>query len=274
MQNDEIIATIEQGLRQTNTQKQSLENRLQEVENEALALRAEIEALGKIATQAEEAIVTLLSASRTSRGATSRQNTQNIDNGELLPRRNSREDERQTQNYQAPQPNYQNLANPTNTGSYPNNNAPNYPNQNYPNNTGANYPNQNYPNNPAPNYGGQNAPNYPNQNYPTQQNTNVVSMHQRNFRHHIPPINFEVRVQDNRFAHATITQACVVLLREAGDCLHVNELYNRLLEGGFMFTGNNPTISIAVSLTRNRHFRKVAPGTFELSIIDTRKYAQ
>jgi hypothetical protein len=30
------------------------------------------------------------------------------------------------------------------------------------------------------------------------------------------------------------------------------------------FKGNNPTISIAVSLHRNRRFRKVEPGTFDL----------
>src|SRR5919199_749232 len=53
-----------------------------------------------------------------------------------------------------------------------------------------------------------------------------------------------------------------------GGPLHVNELYNRLLEGGFQFTGQNPTISIAVSLNRNRRFRKVAPGTFDLTIRD------
>ena len=55
-----------------------------------------------------------------------------------------------------------------------------------------------------------------------------------------------------------------MLLREAGEPLHVNEIYNRLMEGGFNFTGHNPTISIAVSLNRNGRFRKVAPGTFDL----------
>lgn len=68
----------------------------------------------------------------------------------------------------------------------------------------------------------------------------------------------------NRFADRTITQACTLLLREAGRPLHVNELYNLLVEGGMTFKGNNPTISIAVSLNRNRRFRKVEPGTFDL----------
>ena len=57
----------------------------------------------------------------------------------------------------------------------------------------------------------------------------------------------------------TIPQAVTLLLREEGAALHVNEIYNRLLEGGFKFTGQNPTISVAVSLNRNTRFRKVAP---------------
>lgn len=69
-----------------------------------------------------------------------------------------------------------------------------------------------------------------------------------------------------RFSDRTITQACTLILREANSPLHVNELYNLLCAGGFEFKGNNPTISIAVSLNRNRRFRKVAPGTFDLII--------
>ena len=68
----------------------------------------------------------------------------------------------------------------------------------------------------------------------------------------------------HRFADRTITQACTLLLKEAGVPLHVNELYNLLVAGGMEFKGNNPTISVAVSLNRNRRFRKVGPGTFDL----------
>jgi hypothetical protein len=77
----------------------------------------------------------------------------------------------------------------------------------------------------------------------------------------------------NRFADRTITQACTLLLREHGAPLHVNELYDLLVEGGMQFTGNNPTISIAVSLNRNRRFTKVAPGTFDLMIKDASQAA-
>ncbi len=75
--------------------------------------------------------------------------------------------------------------------------------------------------------------------------------------HNMEPIS-------HRFSDRTITQACTLLLREAGKPLHVNELYNLLVAGGMEFKGNNPTISIAVSLNRNRRFRKVDPGTFDL----------
>lgn len=69
-----------------------------------------------------------------------------------------------------------------------------------------------------------------------------------------------------RFSDRTITQSCTLLLREAGRPLHVNELYNLLVAGGMKFKGNNPTISVAVSLSRNSRFRKVDPGTFDLVI--------
>ena len=88
------------------------------------------------------------------------------------------------------------------------------------------------------------------------------------FRHHIPAIRPDIEPKSDRFFERTIPHATVVLLKESGGPLHVNEIYNRLLEGGFQFTGQNPTISIAVSLNRNRRFRKVAPGTFDLTIRD------
>lgn len=77
----------------------------------------------------------------------------------------------------------------------------------------------------------------------------------------------------NRFADRTITQACTLLLREAGMPLHVNELYNLLVAGGMEFKGNNPTISVAVSLNRNRRFRKVGPGTFDLMMREASQQA-
>ena len=90
-------------------------------------------------------------------------------------------------------------------------------------------------------------------------------------RQQIPPIRSNIEAMSDRFMDRTIPQAVTLLLREEGGALHVNEIYNRLLEGGFKFTGQNPTISIAVSLNRNTRFRKVAPGTFDLMIRDASK---
>ena len=89
-----------------------------------------------------------------------------------------------------------------------------------------------------------------------------------NRRQEIPTLRPNTEVLSDRFIDRTIPQAVTLLLREEGGPLHVNEIYNRLLEGGFKFTGQNPTISIAVSLNRNTRFRKTAPGTFDLMIRD------
>ena len=90
-------------------------------------------------------------------------------------------------------------------------------------------------------------------------------------RQQSPTVRNNVEVMSDRFIDRTIPQAVTLLLREEGGPLHVNELYNRLLEGGFKFTGQNPTISVAVSLNRNTRFRKVAPGTFDLVMRDASK---
>lgn len=90
-------------------------------------------------------------------------------------------------------------------------------------------------------------------------------------RQEIPTLRPNTEPVSDRFMDRTIPQAVTLLLREEGGALHVNEIYNRLLEGGFKFTGQNPTISIAVSLNRNTRFRKTAPGTFDLMIRDASK---
>jgi hypothetical protein len=89
----------------------------------------------------------------------------------------------------------------------------------------------------------------------------------------IPSINSNFEPISTRFGDRTITQACTLLLREAGGPLHVNELYNLLIAGGMKFKGNNPTISVAVSLSRNRRFRKVDPGTFDLVMREANRAA-
>jgi len=89
----------------------------------------------------------------------------------------------------------------------------------------------------------------------------------------IPSINSTSTPLTARFSDRTITQSCTLLLRESDGPLHVNELYNLLRTGGFVFKGSNPTISVAVSLSRNKRFRKIGPGTFDLVIREARKTA-
>lgn len=67
-----------------------------------------------------------------------------------------------------------------------------------------------------------------------------------------------------RFNDFRIPQAATIILREAGEPLHVSEIYQRMAEGGFEFRGQHQLITLAVSLSRAKRFRKVAPGTFEL----------
>lgn len=105
-----------------------------------------------------------------------------------------------------------------------------------------------------------NQQNNPPNNY---RNNSVAYLNQSR---NVPSIAPQIEPVSHRFTDRTITQACTLILRESNAPLHVNELYNLLCAGGFEFKGNNPTISIAVSLNRNRRFRKVAPGTFDLII--------
>jgi len=67
-----------------------------------------------------------------------------------------------------------------------------------------------------------------------------------------------------RFADFRIPQAATIVLREARTSLHVSEIFRRMEAGGFEFRGQHQLITLAVSLSRSKRFRKVAPGTFEL----------
>jgi hypothetical protein len=209
MLDENLIATLEQSLRQTRNAQSRLMARLREVEFESERLREEIDALENSAAQTESAIdsllVTMRSGSRGSRSSQTVRPTNEFDKAIDAPSRERVSDRRTTGT----------------RDSY---------------STGA----------PVTYFS---------------QNRGVPSR-----TTNIEPISY-------RFADRTITQACTLLLREAGKPLHVNELYNLLVAGGMQFKGNNPTISIAVSLNRNRRFRKVEPGTFDLIMRDASRVA-
>ena len=197
MLDENLIATLEQSLRQTRNAQSRLMARLREVEMESERLKEEIEALENSAAQTESAIDSLL--------VTMRSGNRTLNIGKTLRieddyDRRPEPRQRSTQQSQPP-------------AAYRPNNSVAYMNQN---------------------------------------------------RGGVPSRTNNIEPISHRFADRTITQACTLLLREAGKPLHVNELYNLLVAGGMGFKGNNPTISVAVSLNRNRRFRKVGPGTFDL----------
>ncbi len=213
MINENLIATLEQSLRQTRNAQSRLVGRLREVESEADSLRQEIQAMENSAAQTGEAIYSLLA-------------TMGTGNKSWKVKKHPDYEDDRNDDY--------NLELEAKRYARPNSNNQNPPSAN----------NQNTP---------------PNNNY----RSNSVAYINNNSRN-VPSISPNFEPVSHRFADRTITQACTLLLRETTAPLHVNELYNLLVAGGFEFKGNNPTISIAVSLNRNRRFRKVAPGTFDL----------
>jgi hypothetical protein len=202
MLDQNLIATLEESLKQTRNQQNRLASRLAELEDEARSTRKEIDRLEQLASQLEQNIDSLLVSmrgeSRRKLGSSIRLDDayDQSRHNSLTPRTARR---RQSLDFPARETNV------AGSVTYLNGNQGGVP----------------------------------------------------RIRERIEPIS-------HRFSDRTITQACTLLLREAGKPLHVNELYNLLVAGGMEFKGNNPTISIAVSLHRNRRFRKVHPGTFDL----------
>ena len=199
MLDENLIATLEQSLRQTRNAQNRLMSRLRDAENEVELLREEIGDLEKSASHTESAIDSLLVTMRSGHRSQNVSRSLKIDDEYEIgpkPRRPAR----------TPVVDRVSSARSRNSGS-------------------------------------------------------VAYMNQHRG---VPSISHNMEPISHRFSDRTITQACTLLLRESGSPLHVNELYNLLVAGGMSFKGNNPTISIAVSLNRNRRFRKVEPGTFDL----------
>jgi len=214
---ENLIATLEQSLRQTRNAQKRLQMHLRELEQEADTLREEIEAMDKGAEQTQAAIHSLLAA---------------INSGNRSIMKNIRVEE----NYQLPD----DLRTPAHRSTHRQNELP-----------PSRYRSREFRRN----------------------DYRDDSIAYLNNNRGVPSISRDIEPMSNRFSDRTITQACTLLLRETGEALHVNELYNLLVGGGFEFTGKNPTISIAVSLNRNTRFRKVAPGTFDLVMRDASQAA-
>ena len=222
MLDENLIATLEQSLRQTRNAQNRLMIRLREVESEADQLRQEIGALDKSGEQTEAAIYSLLATIRSGKHVQTLVKDLIVEDDYEIPAEVRRSGQ----------------TNPYLQETNRQNNSNRQTNQNY---SGRGY-----------------------------QDNSIAYMNNPN---RVPSTGSSIEPVSNRFSDRTITQACTLLLGEYGSPLHVNELYNLLVSGGFEFKGNNPTISIAVSLNRNRRFHKVAPGTFDLVMRDASKAA-
>lgn len=73
-----------------------------------------------------------------------------------------------------------------------------------------------------------------------------------------------VLLRKSKYAGLSVTQAVYTLLKEERKPMHAKNIYQRLLEGGIKIRGKTPVTSIAISLKRDRRFKKVAPNTFAL----------
>ncbi|MBX3300542.1 MAG: hypothetical protein KF736_13905 [Acidobacteria bacterium] len=207
MLDENLIATLEQSLRESRNAQNRLIARLREAEAEVNLLRQEINALENSAQQTEQAIDTLLVAMRSSARKPMQGHTISLDEYQIGPDTDAK--------------------GPETLGD-----------------------SDLVPFNPL---------------------RSTVTYFDRG--RSVPSRTQNLEAISKRFNDRTITQACTLLLREAGRPLHVNELYNLLIAGGMKFKGNNPTISIAVSLNRNRRFRKVDPGTFDLALREANQAA-
>ncbi len=236
MVNEEnLISTLEQSLRQFQAAELRLQERLRKIQDEAEDLKIEISALQNSAEKTEEALHSLI--------PTMRSGSKSWKAHKKLHEEN---DYQKKSRYDEDEEIYRKKSRYGDEDDYPR--RPRFEGD-YP------MPPRRYQ---KPNDIDQPPPNY---------RTNSVAYLNKDQRN-IPSINPEVETVSRRFFDRTITQACTLLLRESNSALHVNDLYNLLVEGGFEFKGNNPTISIAVSLNRNRRFSKVAPGTFDLVMRD------
>lgn len=79
----------------------------------------------------------------------------------------------------------------------------------------------------------------------------------------VPDQSQEILLGRTKYFGMSVSQAAAVLLKEAGTPMHAREVYRKLAEGGMRIRAKTPITSIAISLRRDKHFRKVAPNTFE-----------
>lgn len=90
----------------------------------------------------------------------------------------------------------------------------------------------------------------------------------------------EILLGRSKYSGMSVSQAAFLLLKEANAPMHAKEIYQRLIEGGLRMRGKTPITSIAISLTRDKRFKKVGPNTFiavaveEGAVVGSAEYLQ
>lgn len=90
----------------------------------------------------------------------------------------------------------------------------------------------------------------------------------------------EILLGRSKYVGMSVSQAAFLLLKEANAPMHAKEIYQRLIEGGLRMRGKTPVTSIAISLARDKRFKKVAPNTFmtilaeEGAVVGSSEYPQ
>jgi hypothetical protein len=254
---DTALATMQRSLNEAREAKRKLQVRLQEIETESLSLRAQLGMLDVMVEQTETTIRNLLFP-----GAP-------VQERPLPPNAPpSTPPNMPAPNMPSPPPMMSPEANPfAHRMNAHFEDAPIYQNP-------ANYQPAHYQNGYGQNPIGQNASygNSFNNGYHNGFNETYNDNYQTHAYTTTPDIDAAIAEAKNseqgsniRFNDFRIPQAATIVLREAPGPLHVSEIYRRMAEGGFEFRGQHQLITLAVSLSRSKRFRKVAPGTFDLN---------
>jgi hypothetical protein len=74
----------------------------------------------------------------------------------------------------------------------------------------------------------------------------------------------EILLEKTKYVGLSVPQAAYLLFKESNKPLHAKEIYQKLVEGGIRIRGKTPVTSVAISLSRDKRFKKIAPNTFEL----------
>jgi len=74
----------------------------------------------------------------------------------------------------------------------------------------------------------------------------------------------EILLGKTKYVGLSVPQAAFLLLKKEKKAMHAKNIYQKLLDGGIRMRGKTPVTSIAISLKRDKRFRKIAPNTFEI----------